>query len=108
MKRVSEGEILATFEGRLSERDKVVALLEMLWEKIIPSIPKPPRNQFEKWAHIHAYQTASLETAFRAAARRLEKGRRFNDAAHPLQFISGVANQHRTNAKQAADMKKAA
>ena len=108
MKQVSDGEIFATFEGRISERDKVVALLEMLWEKIIPSIPKPPRNQFEKWAHIHAYQTESLEAAFRAAARRLAKGRNFNDSLHPMQFISGVANQHRTNAKQVAEMKKAA
>jgi hypothetical protein len=64
--------------------------LEAFWDEQLPSIPRPPRAQFEKWIHIHGYSGEPLRHAIRAAVRRLMR-RPFNDERHHIQFLSAVA-----------------
>jgi hypothetical protein len=78
--------------------------LEEYWSEQLPSIPKPDRDQFQKWIHIHGYSAEPLRHAIRAAVRRLTR-QPFNDEAHPVQFVSAVALHY---LKEAAGLERAA
>jgi hypothetical protein len=79
---------------------KLCTELETYWDENLPTVPRPGRDQFERWAHVHRYSGEPLRHAIRAAVRRLTR-RPFNDAAHPVQFVSAVA-LHYMNETQAA------
>jgi hypothetical protein len=68
--------------------------IEQWWFQLLPSIPKPERQQFEIWARIHADDLTRLRRGMDVAVERLRK-RPFNDAEHPIRFISAVANSLR-------------
>ncbi|SRR5713101_7991042 len=75
--------------------------LEVYWDEQIPTIPRPDRDQFEKWIHIHGYNPEPMRHAIRSAARRLTR-KPFNDAQHPVQYLSAVALGYISEQKKAA------
>ena len=85
----------------------ISAELEKYWDEQIPTIPRPNRDQFEKWVHIHSYNAEPLKHAIRSAVRRLIR-KPFNDAQHPIQYLSAVALGYINEQKEAAETRKAA
>jgi uncharacterized protein YbcC (UPF0753/DUF2309 family) len=78
------------FHRKFMVSNTVAPQLEAYWDEHLPSIPRPNRNQFEMWLHIHKYNVEPLRFAIRSAARRLTRTP-FNDPQHNLQYISAVA-----------------
>src|ERR1700751_4274988 len=82
-----------------TQQANLVSELERIWEELLPTLPRPFTHQFERWARLHG-DIAPLRYAFECAARRLAR-KPFNDAMHPLAFISSVANAAKTAARPA-------
>jgi hypothetical protein len=78
------------FHKRFMAVHALTPQLEAYWLEVLPSIPVPNSDQFERWLHIHGYTTEPLKHAIRSAARRLTR-KPFNDSQHHLQYISAVA-----------------
>jgi hypothetical protein len=78
------------FHKRFMAVHTLTPQLEAYWSEVLPSIPAPSRDQFERWLHIHGYNPEPLRHAIRTGARRLTRTP-FNDAQHPVQYVSAVA-----------------
>jgi hypothetical protein len=94
------------FHKRFRAMHTLAPQLESFWDEHLPSIPRPNRDQFEKWLHIHAYDAEPLKHAIRSASRRLTR-KPFNDAQHPIQYLSAVALGYINEQKEAAEKKAA-
>ncbi len=78
------------YHNRFMAKFALVPQLEAYWDEMLPSIPRPSREQFERWLHIHGYSAEPLKHAIRSGARRLTRTP-FNDDRHPVQYVSAVA-----------------
>jgi hypothetical protein len=94
------------FHNRFMKTDSIASQLEKFWDEHIPAIPRPNRDQFEKWVHIHGYDAEPLRHAIRSAVRRLTR-KPFNDAQHPIQYLSAVALGYINEQKQGLEKKAA-
>jgi len=43
------------YHNRFMAKFALVPQLEAYWDEMLPSIPRPSREQFERWLHIHGY-----------------------------------------------------
>jgi hypothetical protein len=87
------------FHSRFMAKFALIPQLEAYWDEHLPSIPRPSRDQFEKWLHIHGYSGEPLKAAIRSGARRLTRTP-FNDERHPVQYISAVALAYMDDAEE--------
>jgi hypothetical protein len=75
---------------------------ELLGRDATVNSPTKPRTV--RALHIHGYSPEPLKAAIRSAARRLMRGKLFNDDRHPIQFCSAVAlsflNEHKADAEE--------
>jgi hypothetical protein len=96
------------YHRQFMKKFELIPQLEAYWDEMLPSVPRPKRDQFEMWIHIHRYDPQPLRYAIRSAARRLTRTP-FNDDRHPVQYCSAVALSYlRCEQREVAETKKAA
>lgn len=102
MRNVSLSEI----ESHFLETESHAMMLENWWDELLGDLEKPSFGQFVRWARLYHGNLAALRYAIERAQAR-NRIRKFNDSAHPVQWISATAN-NRISTHQSAQTERAA